>query len=178
MYPEQLIKYIFSEESGMRKEIVVNDQKMIIQYLPGKYWEANELANNRNKNIASDSFAVFRIYFSNQKETQSLSRYTSSSKAEYLDRLQYLDGDARYDFLFKQGNDTLLPALFHYERTYDIVPFDCVNLTFPYSTNSNDEFIVEYHDNMFSFGIVKYQISSKKLSKIKNIELIANQNNP
>ena len=174
MTPEGLIQFIHSEASGMRHEYVVNDEKLVIQYLPSIYWKAAQMLGKNLESQATDSFAMFRVYFSNQNESQSLSRHTSVNKGDYLDRLQYLDGDARYDFLFKQGSDTILPVLYHYERTYDLVPFDCINISFPYTVNKDAEFQLEYHDNMFSFGIIKWPVTSKELRKINSIELIKN----
>lgn len=172
MTPEDLIRFVQSEDSGMLKEAKVGESRMMIQYLPKKYWEAKCVIEQKEYGGAQDSFASFKVYFTNPDKTQSLSRYTASNKADYLDRLQYLDGDARYDFLFKQANDTSLAVLYHYERTYDLVPFDCVNLNFPLSGTPNSEFHLEYHDNMFTLGIQKWLFDSKSLSRIENIELV------
>ena len=166
------VKYVQSEESGLRKSVTVGKCRMDVQYYPASYWKAKCMLEGKEYTGAQDSFALFKVYFSNPERTGGLARAIASGKGEYVRILEYLDGDARYDFLFKQATDTALAAMYHYERTYDLVPFDCVNVAFPYSEDSESPFILEYHDNLFCFGIQKFRFDKETIKQVNQIEVI------
>ncbi|MBI1223480.1 MAG: hypothetical protein GC180_12830 [Bacteroidetes bacterium] len=171
--PEEWIRYVQSDESGLKREVTVGECRMEVQYYPPSYWKAKALLEGKTYTGTQDSFARFKVYFSTPEKTKSLAHSIANNREEYTRILEYLDGDARYDFLFKQGADTNLTAMYHYERTYDLVPFDCINLAFPFSADRDDAFVIEYHDNMFCFGIQKFLFNEKTLKKVNHIEFIS-----
>lgn len=172
MTPQELMHFVQSEESGMRRVLVLGESRMEVQYYPGKFWEAKSQLDGKPYKGVQDSFAIFKVYFSNGDKTEALSRYSSASKEDYVQRLQYLDSDARYDFLFKQAADTNLSILYHYERTYDLVPFDCVNLSFPYSKEKTNRIGFEFHDQLLGLGIQKTHFEKEDIERIQNIEIL------
>ena len=74
------------------------------------------------------------------------------------------------DIFIVQGNDTLYPGMYHFERIYEIAPFATVMLAFDDKKfKPENEFTVVYNDRLFNKGFIKYNYSPKQLIDLPNI---------
>ncbi|MBI3518109.1 MAG: hypothetical protein HY062_01960 [Bacteroidetes bacterium] len=102
--------------------------------------------------------------------TGELLKYKLQSPAQYEERVKYTSFEMQKDIYLVQGNDTLLPGLFHFERIFEVAPYSTVMLAFDNKKfNKDSEFTIIYNDKLFEKGFVKFNYKNKQLINLPNI---------
>lgn len=102
-----------------------------------------------------------------------LLKYKVGGEAEYQRRITYFAYEMQNDFCLVDNNDTLPCIMFHYERTYDIVPYAKVLLGFdPLKNNASKTFEFIYQDRVFSNGLIKFTFRKSDLENIPKLKTV------
>ncbi|MBI3518036.1 MAG: hypothetical protein HY062_01595 [Bacteroidetes bacterium] len=102
-----------------------------------------------------------------------LLKYKVSGEAEYQRRVTYFAYEMQKDFFLVDHFDTIPCVMFHYERTYDIVPYVKVLLGFnPLKNNTENTFEFIYQDRVFNNGPIKFTIRKTDLENIPKLKTV------
>ena len=102
-----------------------------------------------------------------------LLKYKVSGEGEYQRRVTYFAYEMQKDFFLVDHLDTIPCVMFHYERTYDIVPYVKVLLGFdPLKNNKDNTFEFIYQDRVFNNGLIKFTIRKSDLENIPKLKTV------
>lgn len=174
---EQFVKWVGKEDNDLSKTKEISEMAYHLSYMPKECMAYMEL---KNKTYSEDelqkilsyynemTYFNFRIEF--KKGQGELLKYNLKSPQQYTERINYVSFEMQKDFYLVQGKDTLLPGLYHFERTFDVAPFTTVMLAFDNKKfNPSDEFTIVYNDKLFNKGFIKYNYKPKQLIDLPNL---------
>lgn len=153
----------------MTVEKEVMDYRFTLKHYPQPYFKARALVGEAEKRSVADSFLVFKLFMSNLAGTQPLLRAGTVSGPEYFARLQYFDFDAKQDIYLVHGSDTIPCAYYHFERTYDMVPFNCINLGFPLQ-EPREKLRLFFDERVLGTGRIIFELDQKKIKKANSVK--------
>lgn len=171
LLPADYVAWVQDEDNGLRVGKTVDSYDFTLQYRPLEYIVAME--NKGNAGIHHDSVQK-RI-----KELEVLQYYTLkiasregkeviatgiSSEAEYYARMEYFTSGIENDLVLVQGKDTLPCRLFHFERNYQLAPYNNIVVAFDSSSVKADRTFI-YDDQVLGIGPVQLTL---KASAIEN----------
>lgn len=177
----ELLHWVESEENLLTRKHKEKDIDYIATYCPVSYMIAKEFkANNieestfkqRSKDLEGFEYFKLRIQRNNSKEEVLL--YNISNQQEYTDRIDYLSYGFEENVILVRNNfqDTLFPALFHFERTYGIVPYIDFVFSFKKDTACKDQRMqLVINDNVFGKGIFSYDFNRADLNNAPKFKL-------
>lgn len=90
------------------------------------------------------------------------------SNDEYFERLDYFVTYANQDIFMVQGQDTLYPKLYHFERNYGLAPKNTLLLGFAQGEENKDRYVY-IDDKILGVGRVKFLFEDKH---IKNTPIL------
>lgn len=101
-----------------------------------------------------------------------LLKHKLSSNSNYTARVQYFAFDMQKDIQIKYGDGEPQPCvLYHFERTYDIVPYAKFILGFEkVEGNDSQDIVVEYNDHVFDKGLMKFRFNIENFNKIPKLQ--------
>lgn len=174
---EQLVQWVSKEENDLSKIKEISEMSYHLSYMPKECMAYMEL---KNKAYSEDELQKVLSYYNEmtyfnfrielKKGQGELLKYELKSPQQYTERISYVSFEMQKDIYLVQGKDTLLPGLYHFERTFDVAPFTTVMLAFDNKKfNPNDEFTVVYNDRLFNKGFIKYNYKPKQLIDLPNL---------
>ena len=104
---------------------------------------------------------------------QDITTYRVNDPGEEQERLYYLSFQMKENIRLLQGQDTLAPVLYHFERSFDLSPHRTFVLAFeaPKSEPSKDRtFILD--SPILGTGPLKLKITAKDLTNIPDLKLL------
>jgi hypothetical protein len=117
-----------------------------------------------------DGMSYFNLRIELPAGSGELLKHGLESPNQYNDRLNYMSFKMQNDIYLVQGQDTLLPGLFHYERIFEAGSYATVMLAFDDAKfNKEKDFTIVYDDHLFNKGYIKYTYYSKQLIDLPNI---------
>lgn len=137
----------------------------------------------------SDLVAVQKEYAKNssfllelkvKKFNDEMLKYKITGSDDYYQRIEYFSFQAQKDLRLICGQDTLLCANHHYERTYGMAPTIRLSLRFPISEEklaAQDKITVEFFDRVFGQGIVNFQIDPKQIKRYRIVNTRNHEDN-
>lgn len=179
---EQLIQEYKNPSTPLLRYARLNEYSYVVKFLPNEVVAFIELQKQAN---LSDSFSIysdmryysdllyfqFRIYIEGEYNDDVL-KYQLSNLYEYQQRIAYILSNIEKDFYLIQNKDTIYPALFHWERSYNIVPFITFSLAFEKrKVIRGKDFIFIFEDNLFKQGKIQYYYPYEFLSKFPAIKI-------
>lgn len=174
--PDEYINYVESEKNNIKNSKQIEDLNFSLQYCPPEYLLLKEFkTNNLSEKLVAErkkeneNMVFFKLRISAKNNTDILN-YKISSNDDYYERLQYLSYGFEEDIALLNGKDTLFPALFHFERTYGVVPFADFMLAFNATIKEPENFQVIIDDKIFNTGLLKFSYSNKGIQNIPKLK--------
>jgi len=102
-----------------------------------------------------------------------LLKFQSANDQDYENRVKYFAFKFQNDIqLITYQGDTIHPALFHFERAYDVTPYCTFSLGFPSDKlDYNQPFAVSIKDSVFKSGIIRFVIPAKQFLQLPKLEI-------
>ncbi|TNE81423.1 MAG: hypothetical protein EP332_04695 [Bacteroidetes bacterium] len=90
----------------------------------------------------------------------------------YIERIEYLTAKMAGDFSLVMGKDTIVPNFFHYERTYNMTPFNNFLLGFDLPRSKvHDNIRILYDDKLFGLGRIEFDFDKNTINQKYPIDL-------
>ena len=173
---DDYVKYVESEKNNIKNTKQIEDLSFSLQYCPTEYLLLKEYkTNNLSEKLIdqrkkdNDSMVFFKLRIS-AKNNNDILNYQISSNDDYYQRIQYLSYGFEEDIALLNGKDTIFPALFHFERTYGVVPFADFMLAFNTKIKEPENFQVILDDKVFNTGLLKFSYSNKDIQDIPKLK--------
>lgn len=177
--PAEYIRYIEDADNGLKKDKTVNDFSFRLQYKPSEYIvlresKADNLPDEKkfsSRKAELDSFYFFNLdIYSSDKKTSVLS-YKIKNDEEYYSRMNYFISHAQADIKLVTDADTLPCALYHFERTYDLSPYNTIVLGFKKSALSTRNLYFIFDEKTLGAGQINFEIDKNKIKNIPQLKL-------
>ena len=182
--PIDYVHWVEDEENGLKVSKVIDDFKFTLQYKPLEYLVAKQektheletkVLNTELKKVEGMQYYTFSI---GSADGQSVLLKTGlDSEVEYYERINYFSFEMQRDLFLVQDNDTLPCKLFHFERTYNLMPMNNIVLGFELTeeeqsgnTYSNKTLI--YNDRMLDMGTVRLTIKGENIGNLPKMKTI------
>jgi hypothetical protein len=164
-------------ENRLTKTKSISDMEFRLNYLPAEAMAFLELRTEHydpekfrrtTGNYSEMSYFNFRmeaIGWSGE-----LLKYKLQTPSQYDERVKYLSFDMQNDLCLVQGQDTLLPGLFQFERIFEAAPY--ASVMFAFDNKKFDKykgFTLVYYDRLFEKGFVKFNYKDKQLINLPTI---------
>jgi hypothetical protein len=179
--PHQYIKWIDNEKNGLKKIKKVKDFTFIALYKPYEYIALKESVGNPRitssdiKRVINEieGFYYFNFQIESADKHTPMLKNKINKENEYYARLNYFITYAQKNFQLIEGSDTIKCALYHFEQTYNLTPFNRIVLGFKKGegTKGVQELTLIYNDEILNTGIIKFNYLIKDLKKIPNLNL-------
>jgi len=177
--PGQYVQWVEAKENGLRKEKVIDDIIYSGQYKPCNYViceeeRTNSLADStlKKKTGELNGMQYYNLRIEIKDGHGELLKYGIASADEYKERLNYFAFGMQNDVKLVEGNDTVPCLLFHYERTYDVVPYGTFLLAFPLPKNAATDRTLIFFDHGFNKGIIKLFYRGVDINNQPQLEVI------
>lgn len=174
---EEFVKWVGDKQNDLSKSKEISEMKYHLTYVPKECMAFLELKdeaytpeqfNNSLNSYKTMSYFNFRIELKDGKGE--LLKYNLTSPQQYTERINYVSFGMQKDIFLVQEKDTLLPGLYHFERTFDVAPFTTVMLAFDNEKfDPEKEFTIVYNDRLFNKGYIKYNYQPKQLIDLPNL---------
>lgn len=177
----ELIKWVENEDNHLTRKHVSGGLEYKAVICPVAYIVAKEVKSEsvsestltlRKQDLGSQHYFKLRIRNATTKEDPIL--YHLNSEQEYKERLDYLSYGFEENLFLVRNNlkDTILPSLFHFERTYGITPYIDFVFCFPEDTAVKDNRLqLLINDVVFGNGLISYDFNKKDLLNTPNLKL-------
>ncbi|MBL7884406.1 MAG: hypothetical protein JNL69_10090 [Bacteroidia bacterium] len=174
---DRFVEFVANKENQLTKNKEISDINFQLAFMPKEYLAYLEL---KNENYSKEQFAktashyegmsYFNLRLHLLKGQGELLKYNLSSGQQYEARIKYMSFEMQKDVFLVQGNDTLLPGMFHFERIFEVAPYATVMLAFDNAKfNQEEEFTIVYNDKLFNKGFIKYNYKNNQLIDLPNI---------
>ena len=173
--PKAYSEWVKDGDNGLRVSKEIMDYRYELQHRPAELVVLQEL----NGNVTDKSAFTNRV-----KEMEDLQYYnlhlfgpngkaviSQSAGEQYFQRLEYYTSIAQQDISLTQDGDTLPCVLYHFERYYDLSPYNTLVLGFPKSENPSAERTLVFNDRALSMGPVKFNISASDFNNIPSLQI-------
>lgn len=90
----------------------------------------------------------------------------------YLERIEYLTGAFSREFSLVVNGDTISPSLFHFERTFNMIPYNNFLLGFDLNREDvNSDVVLIYSGDLFQVGVQEFKFTESVISQKYSIDL-------
>ncbi len=178
---EDLFAWIENEKNGLTKHHIENKVDFTATYCNKDYLIAKEIKvdeikeENFNTRIKDfNGFEYFKIRIKRSDSNQEVLLYGLNNEGEYLERVNYLSYGFEENLALVRNNfkDTIYPSLYHFERTYGVVPYADIMVSFTEDTTVKDNnYKLIINDNVFGNGLIIYDFDKKKLNTAPKLKL-------
>ncbi len=173
----EFITWCSNEDNHLSKSKTVSEMQYKVMFLPPESMAYTELkAEEYNLEIfrkVSDSYKDmsyfnFRIQLSDGNGE--LLKYNLQSAMQYEERIKYVSFNMDKDLYIIQDNAIIYPGLYHFERTFEVVPYLTVMMAFDNKKfDKKREFTLVYNDRLFEKGMIKFNYQNNQLVDVPEI---------
>ena len=117
-----------------------------------------------------DPFQYFVLTMS-EEQGADLLKSNALNGSSYQERLRYYSFEMDKDIKLIDGKDTLACKLYHFERTYDIAPYQKMVLAFDKGEDPAADKTFILHDQLNGSGFVKIKFPGKLFTLIPDVAL-------
>jgi hypothetical protein len=176
--PAQYVSWANERSNGLFASKKIENIEYAIFAKPVDYILSKEILNhvtNENdyskaKSELSDlQYFDFRITVDNYHDE--FLRYNLSSADQYQDRIDYCAFNMQNDIRLLNGSDSIPCVLFHFERSYSLVPYGHFLLAFQKTNLTSDHITFYFRDNLMQNGIIKLIVNKDALSHLPKLKL-------
>jgi hypothetical protein len=180
--PHEYKDWVKKETDHLHRKKEIEDLIFELRYKPVDNIIINENGEKeltdslyKVKKSELDGMYYFDLKISLKEGSGELLKYKLSSADEYLKRVNYFAFEMQSDINLKAG-ETIVPCdLFHFERAYDVAPYSIFLLGFNKKSideSKTKEITIEYHDNVFKKGIIKFTYTQNDLHNLPKLKTI------
>lgn len=177
MNVKEFLRWCADENNRLSRSKDISEIRYKLSYLPAEAMafldlrtEHYDLAKFRKVGEGYGEMTYFNFRLEVIDGNGELLKYKLQSPEQYDARIKYMSFEIQNDLCLVQGNDTLLPGLFQFERIFEVAPYTTVMFAFDNKKfNPKEEFTVIYNDKLFENGYVKFNYRDKQLFNLPNI---------
>jgi hypothetical protein len=180
--PYEYVRWVENTENGLRIEKEMNGFKFRLQHKPSSYIALREVGFENADQIMQyykrkeelDSFYYFNLDIASIDDKGSVLSHNLNTQEEYYARINYFTSFAQSDLKLVCGKDTLPCTLYHFERTYDLSPYNTIVIGFKMLSGKkiyHDDLLLIFDDKILSVGQMRFLIKSNILKNIPKIVL-------
>lgn len=183
--PDTLNEYIawFSKkENGFVKTQSVSGLNFSVMYRPKALMAINEIRSAKYLSqdvydslllsYGESEYFMFEITDSDNSEGDLMKKFADSYDT-YKARSEYMTFNINDDFYLMYKGDTIYPALYHHEKSYELASIQRFLFAFPFELKNKGYVTFIYDDKIFNTGRIKFKlnIDKKRIPEIplKNI---------
>ena len=178
--PVDLVKFVRSTDNGLHKQKAIGSLLVDVQYRPVDYVIANEFRKNdidptayqdRKEELDGLQYYNLKIGFTGNTKMD-ITKYNIRNDAEQQERLYYLSFHMKHDIRMIQGQDTLAPVLYHFERSFDLSNHRTFVVAFeePDQEHNNDKTLL-LDTPILATGPLKIKFKKDHIKKIPNLKI-------
>ncbi len=178
--PVDLVKFVRSADNGLHKQKSIGPLLLDVQYRPVDYVIANEFRKNnidpdayQNRKKELDGLQYYNLKIGFTGNTQmDITKYGIQNDTEQQERLYYLSFHMKHDIRMIQGQDTLAPVLYHFERSFDLSNHRTFVVAFeePDQEHSNDKTLL-LDTPILATGPLKIKFKKDHIKNIPNLKI-------
>ncbi len=178
--PVDYVKFVRSADNGLHKQKAIGPLLLDVQYRPVDYVIANEFRKNdidptayQDRKAALDGLQYYNLKIGFTGNTQmDITKYNIQNEAQQQERLYYLSFHMKHDIRMIQGQDTLAPVLYHFERSFDLSNHRTFVVAFeePDQEHNNDKTLL-LDTPILATGPLKIKFKKDHIQKIPNLKI-------
>jgi len=165
--PEKLIAYVDNEDNDFIKTKHIGEITYQAALRPVDYLLSKKRIQENNPSLRKEAFEdlqYFDLRIGVADFHQEFIKYNLASGDDYQQQVNYCSFNMQKDIKLIDGKDTLNCVLFHYERTFDVVPYGHFTLGFePIKSALVNTKVLLFSDQLFKNGMIKFTFSPKLL---------------
>jgi hypothetical protein len=170
----EFLKWCADEKNNLSKSKQISEMKFSLAFLPKECMAFLEL---RTEKYDIDKFqsvcnhyedmSYFNFRIEQPGGQTELLKYNLHSPAQYEERIRYMSFEMQNDIFLLQGQDTLRPGLYQFERIFEVAPYATVQLAFDNKKfDRKKEFTICYNDRLFEKGFIKFNYKNWQLTNL------------
>lgn len=168
-----VIPGVEDRENGYVREKKIENFTYTAYQKPTEYLLAKARIEKGNDSLSANDFEdlqYFDLRIRVEDFNQEFMKYDLSDAGQYKDRVNYCAFNMQNDLKLVEGKDTLRCVLFHFERTFNTVPYGHFLLAFEKgSIKTNTIKTLIFRDGLFNNGILKFSFQPKKITIKKSL---------
>ena len=179
--PADYVAWVQEAEHGLMQKRHISPLEVTALYKPLPYLIAQEERSNtidpehyqaRTEALQGLQYYTLQVAIEGQGD-RDVTNYQVANGADQQARLAYLSFGMQQDIQLIQGSDTLPCRLFHFERSYDLVPHRTFVLAFeqPEGAPSTQARTLVVELAPFNTGPLKFHYSTETLARIPSLKL-------
>lgn len=177
--PEQYLQYVEDANNGFVVEKELSGLHYVAMFKPAAYAALKDLtrkipADEVDKAMFDTALSEYQglqyytIKMGAKESGKDVLLYNLSSEEEYYQRINYYSALAQQDIYLVQQNDTFPCALYHYERTYGVSPYNNILLGFNTGDSTeNQPAKLHFKDEGFKTGLLIFNYEKNKQPTLK-----------
>lgn len=172
------IQWVEDTDNGLNQTKTIGNHQFTVQYKPIDYhliqiYNPDQMLQFSPQQIDSlhDIYKNQLIFNFRIDRCDGLSVImTSDNPSNFSNHFIF---NAEKDFYLLNSKDTIHPAGYHFERTYEVVPYINLGLVFSVSDdfNNSEGFSFVYDDSVLNTGKIKFKYSNKQIQSIPKLKL-------
>ena len=178
LLPSDLIRWVENEENGLVQRQEFEHYFFEAKYKPIDYVVAiegrtDQLSEKKYGQLKSEleGLQYVDMNIGPLKQKGNALSAGLSSEEEYFERLDYFVTYAQQDIFMVQGQDTLYPKLYHFERNYGLAPKNTLLLGFEQVQQSGDR-TVYIDDQILGVGRIKFLFEEEQINSTPTLKRI------
>jgi hypothetical protein len=177
--PEQYLQYVEDTNNGFVVEKELSGLHYVAMFKPAAYAALKDLtrkipADEVDKAMFDTALVEYQglqyytIKMGAKESGKDVLLYSLSSEQEYYQRINYYSALAQQDIYLVQQNDTFPCALYHYERTYGVSPYNNILLGFNTGDSTeNKPAKLHFKDEGFKTGLLIFNYEKTNQPTLK-----------
>lgn len=179
--PSDYVSWVNDEENGLVKKKTIHPLEIEVIYKPLPYVIANEKKTNNIPQLIYDArvaelegMQYYTLKLGIVGGQHNITNFEIEDEIQQQDRNAYLSFAMQKDIKLVEGGDTLPCRLFHFERSYDLVPQRTFVLAFEQKKeNITKDKTIILDLPFFKTGLIKLNYKTSDLESIPNLKLQA-----
>lgn len=178
--PIDYIEWVNDPKNGMMLSKEIGEYRFDLLYKPSEYIAILELESldsitdeyiqKRKKELTGIQHLTLTI---TSKNGESILKDGSMSPENYQNKLYYFTTLIKDDLKIIQAEDTFNCLLTHFERNYELAPYNKIVLIFEDNNpeNKSESKLFNYYDNILEVGPVLFTIRASALGNLPELKI-------
>jgi hypothetical protein len=177
--PQQYASWVTNEKHGLVIKKVMNGIEYKVQLKPLDFVALLEEGSNAidRKKFEQDKkdmegFEYFTFYISTSDHKKDVLSAYSNDQNDYFSRLNYFANMMQDDIYLQNGDEKVPCAMFHYERDYNLTPFQKFSIAFKLDKQKikTDQILV-FNDRILNNTTIELPISKKAIKDLPDLKI-------
>lgn len=177
----EYFRWVENKENGLIKRKEIGNYFFELQYKPTEYVTLQMLQDEKFDSLTfkkesenNSDMLYFTLRIGSIEGNDSPISSNMQESGEFFKRVEYLSFEIQKDFKLVEGRDTLSCLLNHFERTYELTPYNTFVLAFANPVEGGvpeKDLKFIYNDNVFGSGTVNFIIKSETINNVPKIKI-------